>query len=454
MAAEIICFISGFELRSILKMGLKYEIVGTGLNQTMGNTRSGNGRLASAPSISNKYCLQNVLIREFQKAGKYDYAESLGIVQSGIIAVPNELWPGTRGYLLPFFNGTPARYSQFNTCPSVPLVSMDIGSIGSSSRGSDVVMAAFASNNPMAKLNHLEGDEFEFPSTTVGMKKRRRIHRSTIGEQGGRGLRHFSMKVCKKVESKGWTTYNEVASELVAEFVNPTSTLISQDQQHYDEKNIRRRVYDALNVLMAMDIITKEKKEIQWKGLPTLHLKDIEQLKTERKQVITRIEKKRDYLRELEEQITGLQNLMMRNERVFKSGNHPSGGVALPFILVKTHPHATVDIEISEDMQLVHFDFNSTFELRDDAFVLKAMRLCKMPCSHTSVDERTFNGSEFNNLYSPLYNCISSSRSTRIADADADADSCSLSSIPGQIYDASLVPDIIKTCVKTENFTH
>jgi len=38
--------------------------------------------------------------------------------------------------------------------------------------------------------------------------------------------------------------------------------------QQYDEKNIRRRVYDALNVLMAMDIISKEKKEIKWKGLP------------------------------------------------------------------------------------------------------------------------------------------------------------------------------------------
>jgi putative methionine-R-sulfoxide reductase with GAF domain len=38
-------------------------------------------------------------------------------------------------------------------------------------------------------------------------------------------------------------------------------------QQQYDEKNIRRRVYDALNVLMAMDIISKDKKEIQWKGL-------------------------------------------------------------------------------------------------------------------------------------------------------------------------------------------
>ena len=39
--------------------------------------------------------------------------------------------------------------------------------------------------------------------------------------------------------------------------------------QGYDQKNIRRRVYDALNVLMAMNIISKEKKEIRWIGLPT-----------------------------------------------------------------------------------------------------------------------------------------------------------------------------------------
>lgn len=33
-----------------------------------------------------------------------------------------------------------------------------------------------------------------------------------------KGLRHFSMKVCQKVESKGRTTYNEVADELVRDF--------------------------------------------------------------------------------------------------------------------------------------------------------------------------------------------------------------------------------------------
>jgi transcription factor Dp-1 len=57
------------------------------------------------------------------------------------------------------------------------------------------------------------------------------------------------------------------------------SSLYLKTQQQYDEKNIRRRVYDALNVLMAMDIISKDKKEIQWKGLPRTSISDIEDLK-------------------------------------------------------------------------------------------------------------------------------------------------------------------------------
>lgn len=55
--------------------------------------------------------------------------------------------------------------------------------------------------------------------------------------------------------------------------------MVKTFQQQYDEKNIRRRVYDALNVLMAMDIISKDKKEIQWKGLPRTSLNDVEELK-------------------------------------------------------------------------------------------------------------------------------------------------------------------------------
>ncbi|KAJ1406677.1 Winged helix-like DNA-binding domain superfamily [Sesbania bispinosa] len=175
-------------------------------------------------------------------------------------------------------------------------------------------------------------------------------------------------------------------------------------QQQYDEKNIRRRVYDALNVLMAMDIISKDKKEIQWKGLPRTSLNDIEELKTERLGLRNRIEKKAAYLQELEDQFVGLQNLIQRNEQLYSSGNPPSGGVSLPFILVQTRPHATVEVEISEDMQLVHFDFNSTpFELHDDNYVLKAMKFCERPQSDNMTHNPTGGGegSSMSGLYQP-----------------------------------------------------
>ena len=51
--------------------------------------------------------------------------------------------------------------------------------------------------------------------------------RSKKGEKGSKGLRHFSMKVCEKVQRKGVTTYNEVADELVGEFTDPRSLSFS-----------------------------------------------------------------------------------------------------------------------------------------------------------------------------------------------------------------------------------
>lgn len=84
---------------------------------------------------------------------------------------------------------------------------------------------------------------------------KRRKHADKVGK----GLRHFSMKVCEKVRTKGFTSYNEVADELVLEFAAGIHG--SGDGQQYDQKNIRRRVYDALNVLMAMNIISKDKKK-------------------------------------------------------------------------------------------------------------------------------------------------------------------------------------------------
>ncbi|XP_074316840.1 transcription factor-like protein DPB [Silene latifolia] len=252
------------------------------------------------------------------------------------------------------------------------------GSGGSPSSRSEAGMATPARDNTILRLGHLEIQAEDSASQgAVASKKKKRGQRATGTDKSGRGLRQFSMKVCEKVESKGRTTYNEVADELVAEYADASNAL-GNNEQGYDEKNIRRRVYDALNVLMAMDIISKDKKEIQWKGLPRTSINDIEELKTERAGLKNRIEKKAAYLRELEEQFVGYQNLIQRNQEMYGNGNTPTGGVALPFILVQTRPNATVEVEISEDMQLVHFDFNSTpFELHDDNYVLKQMKFCE-----------------------------------------------------------------------------
>ena len=104
------------------------------------------------------------------------------------------------------------------------------------------------------------------------------------------------MKVCEKVEQKGLTTYNEVADELVAEFAVAGTEMVSALDQAYDEKNIRRRVYDALNVLMAMDIITKEKKNILWRGLPTNTEQESARLQMDLNSRGERMDRKRQHL--------------------------------------------------------------------------------------------------------------------------------------------------------------
>ncbi|KAJ7955495.1 Transcription factor-like protein DPB [Quillaja saponaria] len=172
-------------------------------------------------------------------------------------------------------------------------------------------MAKPASDSTFLKLNHLDlhGDDAGSQGAIVS-KNKKRGQRAAGSEKNGRGLHQLSMKDCEKVESEGRTTYNEVSlmplqfkfrtveNELVAEFADPINSVLSPDQQQYDEKNIRRRVYDALNVLMAMGIISKDKKEIQWKGLPHTSLNDIEELKSEHLGLRSRIEKKEAYLQE------------------------------------------------------------------------------------------------------------------------------------------------------------
>lgn len=134
------------------------------------------------------------------------------------------------------------------------------------------------------------------------------------------------MKVCEKVKQKGTTTYNQVADELVNEYCGglnnnnnegsgacaPAGTAAVESWTH-DQKNVRRRVYDALNVLMAMGIISKEKKEIKWIGLPYNRKQECADLETDKKRREERVESKCEDLKDLLTEVCENLNLILFN---------------------------------------------------------------------------------------------------------------------------------------------
>ncbi|XP_050719042.1 transcription factor Dp-1-like isoform X2 [Eriocheir sinensis] len=211
-------------------------------------------------------------------------------------------------------------------------------------------------------------------------------------EKGGKGLRHFSMKVCEKVKAKGTTSYNEVADELVSEFTDPSRCASPSDGANYDQKNIRRRVYDALNVLMAMNIISKEKKEIRWLGLPTNSAQECRKLEQERFKRVERIKLKTQQLQDLIIQQIAFKNLVERNrtEERIQGAPSPNSAIQLPFIIVNTNKKTVIECSISNDKTEYLFDFEDRFEIHDDIEVLKrmgmALGLDKAQCSQVDLE--------------------------------------------------------------------
>lgn len=179
-------------------------------------------------------------------------------------------------------------------------------------------------------------------SSSSASKQRRKVVKVN------KGLRHFSMKVCEKVKEKGTTTYNEVADELVEDEMRRVET---SGDRSFDQKNIRRRVYDALNVLMAMNIIAKEKKEIHWLGLPTNTPAQCATLDDEisaKRQAILAKEKE---LKDLLLLQVSLKNLVNRNRESEEQGYipTPNSHIQLPFIVVNTHRDTRIHCTISQD---------------------------------------------------------------------------------------------------------
>ncbi|EME32479.1 transcription factor Dp, invertebrate [Galdieria sulphuraria] len=206
-------------------------------------------------------------------------------------------------------------------------------------------------------------------SSRNGIRQRKR--RPNSREKSEKGLRSFAIRVRKKVEEKKRTTYNQVADELVKEVLDPT--ISDPTNRFYDEKNIRRRVYDALNVLMAMGMIEKRKKDILWRGVSFDNSEFLKELEEKVKFKNEELRQKRHRLEELEAQKSAVEAMLRRNASSSVGEFHPESCIHLPFIIVSTSTDTSIDVEMEENAEEVLFTFNRPFEIYDDQVILQGI---------------------------------------------------------------------------------
>ena len=214
--------------------------------------------------------------------------------------------------------------------------------------------------------------------------------------------RLFSMIVRKKVEELGQCTADQVATdilkeELEEEFSADGSLVVyklTPDEVEKKKSGVKRRVYDILNVLNAMDVITKEKKVFTWKGLPcNSDHADFDKVLKDRQTKLEQVEEKRIFLKELLIQHVSYQNLVSRNSKVNTSNEYNAehrdlltrdekissenddDKISLPFVVVNTPSRTKIQCEVTPDRMDVIFELDERFEMNDDRGVLKILGL-------------------------------------------------------------------------------
>lgn len=237
----------------------------------------------------------------------------------------------------------------------------------SESFGTDLSNDSFSGTSTSVEASFLDSDELDSSQdSSFSQRKKKRPLRNN-GKKTNKGLRHFSYKVCQKLREKKVTTYGVVADELVEEFKT-----INSEGVIADEKNIRRRVYDAINVLLAINMITKDRKEIKWRG-ETNH--DTDRVAAIKDAAIKRINKKKEFLRELSLEHTCLSNLLNTNGQYDPAKIPEELKIQIPFILVHTSHETKIKITVSPEQTEFDFNFDQPFEILDYAEILYRMGL-------------------------------------------------------------------------------
>lgn len=177
----------------------------------------------------------------------------------------------------------------------------------------------------------------------------------------------LSKRVLEKVQESGVTTGNQIAKEILAQ--EPEET------QEGEFKNIQRRVYDALNVLHALNVISKERNEIKYRGL--VSREDVSSLQQRLEAKRLKLRERRRVLSEQFLQYVSLKKLVERN-----NGSSTEGKVGLPCVVALGEGKSTV--EVGQERVLVSSERPLT--LLNDTQILAKLGLHRVSPEELSED--------------------------------------------------------------------
>lgn len=178
-----------------------------------------------------------------------------------------------------------------------------------------------------------------------------------------KGLKLLSVIVQDIVAKKQSTTYKEVANIILDDSIKsgnlPTSSKIELAKE---EQNIKRRVYDALNVLISAGILLKEGKKVRKNDVNkkikiSSKLMTIKSLKSTLQQKKTNLELMKKNLDRTSHELECLKRLIARNKK------EPSQKyIAFPFFVVKPSPLENTDLKIQKQVDCQKFALYSNHE--------------------------------------------------------------------------------------------
>ena len=186
-----------------------------------------------------------------------------------------------------------------------------------------------------------------------------------------KGLRHLATLVRFEVEERRRTTCDAVAEALVASAGESRA-----------EKNVRRRVYEALNVLIATKLISRDdRKRIHWSGAPADETPAVLAARRRLDDAYARVAAKRRHLQDIVGHHACLQQLAARNRAAAEPASKRQAldsercavthALHTPFLVIAAPNDAKLLCETNASQSRLRFKTNQPFQLTSDVHLTK-----------------------------------------------------------------------------------